>query len=118
MYCLLKTQGISIRPWRDDIVFGAVLEQDKLYISISSGTDWNGHIFFDIDRAGINMKLPADYPRINQFPQWFTVSENAEYNLRFPAGTRPVRMEGQALLEGIPVNTGKDKPFHGVVEVL
>jgi len=79
MYCLWKTQGLTIRPWRKDVCFGAVREGDALKIVIAAEKPWNGKILFDVPRHRINMKMPLDWPRINQFPEWFTVDSEKKY---------------------------------------
>lgn len=84
MYALLKTQGCRIEPWRSDVRLGAVRNGDTLYLSLTADQSWSGKLIFDRPRHKTLMHLPLDYPRINQFPEWFTL----------PAGIHP---------EGIPV---------------
>lgn len=50
MYCLWKTKGLTIRPWREDVVFGAVQNDNVLKISIHSEKKWEGKILFDVPR--------------------------------------------------------------------
>lgn len=73
MYALLKTQGCRIEPWREDVKIGAVRDGDALYLSLSAERDWSGKLVFDRPRHRSIMQLPLDYPRINQFPEWFTL---------------------------------------------
>jgi hypothetical protein len=82
MYCLWMTAGVTIRPWREDVVFGAVREGDGLRFVIEAGEDWSGKLVFDVPRHKTIMKLPVDWPRINQFPEWFTVEADRLYSLR------------------------------------
>ena len=81
MYCLWKSQGITIRPWRFDIELGAVKDEDELIISINVQQDWQGELIFDSPRHKTNMNMPWDWPRINQFPEWFTIDEDISYEL-------------------------------------
>jgi hypothetical protein len=118
LYCLLKTRGITVQPWREDLVCGAVEENGKLYISLSAENDWEGVLVFDSDRAGTVMKLPLDYPRINQFPQWFVVSEDVEYRLSLPAERRTEVLKGSSLKLGWPAKIRKDKEYRLLVEAL
>ncbi|MDP6634273.1 MAG: hypothetical protein QGG42_05210 [Phycisphaerae bacterium] len=73
MYALFKTQGAHVRPWRKDVRIGAVMldENKKLCISLIAAEDWSGKIIFDRARHKVQMRLPIDYTRINQFPEWF-----------------------------------------------
>ena len=81
MYCLWKTKGLTIRPWREDVIFGAVQDGNILKISIRAERKWEGKILFDVPRHKTVMKMPLDWPRINQFPEWFTVEADKAYTL-------------------------------------
>jgi len=73
MYALLKPQGCRLEPWRPDLFIGAVHDGDALYLSMSAEKPWSGRLLFDRSRHKTVMRLPVDYPRINQFPDWFTL---------------------------------------------
>ena len=47
------------------------------------------------------MKLPLDYPRINQFPEWFTIDPQEEVSVEMCGARR--KYVGKDLLEGLPV---------------
>ncbi|NQV33173.1 MAG: hypothetical protein HQ515_10790, partial [Phycisphaeraceae bacterium] len=51
----------------------------SLYVSITADKDWQGRIVFDRPRHAAVMHLPLDWPRINQFPEWFTVQSGTDY---------------------------------------
>ncbi len=82
MYCLWKTKGLTIRPWRADVVFGAEQKGKILVISLIAEKKWTGRLLFDVPRHKVNMKMPLDWPRINQFPEWFTVEPTGRYTVR------------------------------------
>ena len=82
MYCLWKTQGTSVQPWREDVRVGAVREGDKLAVVVSADKAWSGKLLFDHPRHADNLRLPIDWPRINQFPEWFVVREGERYAVR------------------------------------
>ena len=42
---------------------------------------YRGRLIFDRRRHQLQMNLPIDYPRINQFPEWFTVDPELEYEV-------------------------------------
>lgn len=71
MYALMKTQGCRLEPWRADLRIGAVRDGKTLHLYLSSEQPWKGKLLFDRARHQSIMKLPVDYPRINQFPEWF-----------------------------------------------
>ena len=81
MYCLWKTQGVHAEPWRPDVRIGAVRETGGIAISIAADRPWQGRLIFDRARHRAFMKLPIDYPRINQFPEWFVVEPGRSYAL-------------------------------------
>lgn len=82
MYALWKTQGVTLRPWRADVRLGAVKEGDDVYLSLTADRPWSGRLLFDSPRHRTAMGLPLDYPRINQFPEWFTVEAQQRYRVR------------------------------------
>ncbi len=118
MYCLWKTQGLTIQPWREDVIFGASLQDDKLYISLQAEDDWDGVIRFDFSRSKVNMNLPLDYPRINQFPEWFVVSDDTEYRLELIGDNRAEVLEGKILKSGFPIKIEKGRAYHLLVQAL
>jgi len=73
MYALMKTQGCRLEPWRADLRIGAVRDGEKLRLFLSAERPWTGKLVFDRSRHKTNMRLPVDYPRINQFPEWFSL---------------------------------------------
>ena len=59
--------------------------------------------------------MPLDWPRMNQFPEWFTVEREAEYVVEDrDAGTRDV-YSGAQLIEGIPTQLGAGQELRLVV---
>jgi hypothetical protein len=68
------------------------------------------------------MGMPIDYPRINQFPEWFTVDATLRYNVKIrkvgminngrgaayqQLKEKRVRYSGKELIEGLPVKLKK-----------
>jgi hypothetical protein len=81
MYCLWKTQGVILSPWRQDVIWGAVRQGHELYLVVRAAKSWQGRIFFDKPRHKTNLKLPMDWPRINQFPEWFVIEQDKQYDI-------------------------------------
>jgi len=103
MYSLWKTQGAHIFPWREDVIIGAEKSEDKTYVVISAENNWNGKLVFDAQRHKTILNLPIDYPRINQFPEWFTAKNGEEYSVISSQKALSKKYSGKELLEGIPV---------------
>ncbi|MFW6290310.1 MAG: hypothetical protein ACOC0R_05015 [Mariniphaga sp.] len=106
MYSLWKTQGARILPWRRDVVLGAAKGENEICFVLTAENDWEGKLVFDSPRHKTILNLPIDYPRINQFPEWFTVDKNKEYTLMFSDKKQSRSYTGTQLLNGIPVNLG------------
>jgi hypothetical protein len=106
MYCLWKTQGTYVTPWRTDLEIGAVQEDSLLYLTISAGEDWDGRLMFDRKRHSEFMHMPVDWPRINQFPEYFTVDKDKKYQIKTDNKTVS-EMRGADLQKGYPVKVRK-----------
>ena len=104
IYNLWKSQGACIHPWRSDVTLGAVEENGALYLSLSAADDWSGEIFFDTARHREVMHLPFDWPRINQFPEWFPVNPEAMYSLKNESLGSSELYEGIDLIGGVKMN--------------
>lgn len=103
MYSLWKTQGAVISPWRSDVILGAEKTENGIYFVITAEKEWEGKLIFDSQRHKTILNLPIDYPRINQFPEWFTSQEGEEYEVACSQSELSGRYSGKQLLEGIPV---------------
>jgi len=99
MYALWKTQGITIRPWNPEVYFGALKSGNDIIVNIKAEKDWDGLLIFDGKRHQENLKLPVDWPRINQFPEWFTAEKGKSYLLRINGTNRVCK--GEDMLDGI-----------------
>jgi len=113
MYALWKTQGLTVQPWRADVRLGAVVSPplDKggtrgggaLCISLVAAQDWSGRLIADKPRHKVNMHLPLDYPRINQFPEWFVADADKRYEVYALAGGAKAVLNGAQLQAGMDV---------------
>jgi len=103
MYCLWKTAGITIRPWRADVRFGAVRSGGSLAVAMSAEKPWEGSLRFDPPRHRKHMGLPLDWPRINQFPEWFVVQPDEDYAVYDLGSQGQASYSGRQLAEGLAV---------------
>jgi len=100
---------------RPDVFFGAVREGRALHINLRAGPAWAGVLRFDPPRHRTNMGMPMDWPRMNQFPEWFTVEADRRYDVRdISNGTRSVRT-GAELQRGVPLALAADRETRLVV---
>lgn len=103
MYSLWKTQGAHVYPWRENVTIGAEKTDDKIYFVITAENEWEGKLVFDAQRHKTILNLPIDYPRINQFPEWFTANENEEYSIESSQKEISGKYLWKELLGGISV---------------
>ena len=109
MYALLKTQGITLSPWREDLQLGAIQDADgRVRVFIQSEWPWRGHLRFDQVRHRDVLQLPFDYARINQFPEWCSISKNESYVWE-QQGREPRLVSGEELLR-FEFNTSANRP--------
>jgi len=103
MYCLWKTGGAYLTPWAEDLNVGAVHTDNKLFLTISSEKGWKGTLNLDKKRHLEFMHLPADWPRINQFPEYFTVEKEKNYSVSSNKSYLNQIISGKELQQGLPV---------------
>jgi len=112
MYCLWKCQGLLPDRWDDDLFLGATLNDGELRVAISSASGWRGRIKADTPRYRDKMHLPVDYPRINQFQQWFTVDQDKEYEITYTDTGIKKTVTGKYFSDGIMVRVKPDRTLH------
>lgn len=100
MAALYFTQGIVPRPWRHDLRLGSVRNGNGLTVALEADRDWQGHLLLDRPRHREYLRLPVHYPRLNEFPEWFTAETGKRYRVRPGKGVH--RWAGEELLRGIP----------------
>jgi len=103
LYALWKTAGLTVRPWRPDVRFGAVRKDGKLHVVLTAEKAWSGRVMFDRPRHKVNLHLPIDYPRLNQFPEWFVAEAEKRYTVADPAGRKTKTVSGRELIKGLAV---------------
>ena len=99
---LYYTHGTMCRPWRDDLRFGAAQRDNKLRLSISAEKEWDGRLVFDTKRHMNTLRLSVDYPRLNAFPEWYTVDADRRYIVSVDGCSS--EMTGAELALGMRIN--------------
>ncbi len=103
MAALYLTEGVHCAPWQDGLRIGAMRSGGGLTIRLQSERDWSGVLRFDTPRHRDTLRLPCDYPRLNKWPEWFTVERDADYSVT-GIGTKPQVLKGNVLAAGLRVS--------------
>ncbi len=111
MYCLWKTQGIAPVKWNKNLQLGAVRENGKLIVALNNSESWSGTLKFDAPRYKDLMGFPIDYPRINQYQQWYTIDKNKSYIVKLSNSPKIQIVKGKTLLNGYKVSIKANKPL-------
>ncbi len=116
LWALSKTQGISASPWRDDLRLGAVrLPDGTVRVFLAADWPWTGKLRFDRVRHRDRLYLPFDYPRINQFPEWYPVDPTQNYEIR--VGDDPAEVVDGTALYGYPLTLKAGEPLRLTVKI-
>ncbi len=104
MHNLWKSKGTYVQPLNHGVTLGGEMKGDSLFLSLGSASaNWSGKIYFDKARHSQVMKMPIDWPRINQFPEWFTVDAKKKYRVLDENGRLRFDVTGDELLKGIQI---------------
>ncbi len=114
MYAMRKTAGVRATPWSDALRYGAAYDGDALVLHLSSATPWKGAVAFDHPRHRDHMGLSMNYPRLNEWPEWWPVRSGDLY--RVTAGETVTTMPGYRLIEGLPIWLAPGRPATVLVE--
>ena len=108
MVAFYMTQGASVVPWDDSLLFAGYARDQSLLVKLSSEEGWTGVLRLDHPRHRDHYRLPTNHPRLNEFPEWFTVEAGTLYRVSTTtysdgAKTSEALHSGAALIEGLPL---------------
>jgi hypothetical protein len=103
MYALWKTQGARLAPWEARVHLGAVRQGGQLLMTLVADTAWKGTVHFDQPRHRVHFQLPVNYPRLNEWPEWFTVEHDRRDEVQV-SGKPAVTRIGAELIHGLAVS--------------
>ena len=96
-----KTAGIHLDPWREDLICGATVANDTLYLALQADLPWQGRIAFD---TSVDDPLPKAHPFDPGFPKRFGIASNAYYTIRISGAGGSATWAGSLLRAGLPVS--------------
>jgi hypothetical protein len=103
LYAYMKSQGVRPDVWEPGVRVGASATGGRLALHLAMPAA--RRIRFDWARHRRSLNFSANYVRLNEFPEWFTVDENTLYRLRGPGVTELVRL-GAEMIAGIEMAPG------------
>ena len=78
-------------------------DANRLFISLSADEPWQGKLLFDVPRHKLHLGLTLDDPRINQFPEWFTIQPDPKVQIRDVPSHTERRFPSTDLFADLPV---------------
>jgi len=103
LYGLSQTAGTRLEPWQPTVALGAVVDGSCLRVHLHTEAPWSGRLLFDTPRHQQHFGLETDYPRLNQWPEWWTVSAGQSYTMTTSDGLA-AHFDGDALADGLQLN--------------
>ena len=115
MYCLWKTAGVTLTDWRKDVVYGAELAGGKMYLTLTATNDWKGKLKFGTAMHRTNLNFPLNYPRINQFQEWYPVDAEKQYRITDAKTRKTEIVSGKILIEGYDVSVSANESAYFIL---
>ncbi|MBS1829836.1 MAG: hypothetical protein JST93_31340 [Acidobacteria bacterium] len=102
MFAFYKTQGTFLAPYDPRVQLGAVRDGQSVNLLIQADAPWQGQLRFDIPRHREHWNMASNYPRLNEWPEWFTVEPGQTYNVSIN-NQPPKQYFGFELRTGLPL---------------
>ena len=103
MYMMWKTQGARLEPWDRRVHLSASRRGETATFVVEAEATWTGAVRLDFPRHRDHLHLPINYPRLNEWPEWFTVEHDRRYRVRIGDGP-PVERIGSELVQGLDLS--------------
>jgi hypothetical protein len=105
LYAYMQSQGVRPERWEPGVRVGASADGAALRLHLAAPAA--RRVTFDVARHRRVLNLEKNYVRLNEFPEWFVVDENALYALRREgAGDAPLVRLGSELAGGVELAPG------------
>jgi hypothetical protein len=110
LYSAWQSQGVRIDPWEPGTMLGAVRAGACLRLAISTGQGWQGRVVFDTPRHRLHLGLPMDYPRLNQWQEWWVAEPGRHYAVTLPDGSQR-EISGDELAGGLSMSLEPERAY-------
>jgi len=106
LYAAWQSQGTRLEPWSASTTVGAVRDGACLALVISTGPNWQGRLVFDEPRHATTLRLPVNYPRLNEWPEWFVAETGARYRFEDMVTGEVSMIDGAEMHDGPAAQLG------------
>jgi hypothetical protein len=104
LYAAWQSHGVRMDPWEPAVMLGASPYGSCLSVAMAASRPWAGRVIFDTPRHRLHLGLPMNYPRLNEWPEWFVVEPDAEYDVDDSLHGWTGRHLGSTLAVGLPLD--------------
>lgn len=106
LYAAWQSHGVRLDPWESGAMLGAAPRQECLTVALTTGQAWSGRVIFDAPRHRLHLGLPLNYPRLNEWPEWFAAEPGRSYQVEDSGGQVSGVHDGAALSAGLDLRLG------------
>ena len=119
LYGLARTAGVRPVPWEPQLAVGAARDGEGItLVARAAERPWRGVLRFDTPRHRLHLGVPAEYPRLNGWPEWFVVDAGDRCEVT-DLDSRVVQLvDGAALAAGLPGALEPGTPLRLRVRIL
>jgi hypothetical protein len=110
LYAFSLTGGASLTPWSESVLVGSAPDGACEVLSLSSASRWQGRLRFDLPRHRLHLELPVNYPRLNEWPEWFAVDPTGQYTLQDSIAPGTSTISGSTLAAGLELELSPGAP--------
>jgi hypothetical protein len=110
LYGRWLTQGTRIEPWTPGVGLGAAPDGPCLQLHLHAAGPWSGRLLFDTPRHSEVLGLDTDYPRLNQWQEWWVAEPGRQYAVTLADGSS-ADLDGRALAAGLLLSLEPEQAY-------
>ncbi len=107
-----RSAGLRLIPWREDLVAGAAIAGDTLFVVLQSEALWAGTLHFDADRSGLRGAVEYADAFDHGFPARFALVPDENYAIRISGAGGSAIWSGTSLGQGLRVSIDPLRDHH------
>ena len=113
LYAAWQTHGVRLAPWEPGTMLGSTRDAGCLIVVVASTRDWHGRMIFDAPRHRLHIGLPLNYPRLNEWPEWFVAEPERRYRVDDSSQGLQDIYDGTVMMDGLELQlaAGAERQF-------